>query len=108
MLRTGYVNARNRRRVYMSSDKAAVFERLKSKSGQNFSGGKEAGTNGEKDRLEEKEAIKNLDILDQMMSDLDGDMVFFSEENQFVRTFEKVGYGGDYFSEPPIKFKNGL
>jgi hypothetical protein len=106
MLRTAYINVSDRRRVYMNSDKAAVFERLKSKVNQNFVASKgDSGGNSEKDKAEEKDAIKNLDILDSMLQDLDNDMLFFSEENAWVRTFEQIGYGGDYFGEVPIKFR---
>ncbi|GMI31302.1 hypothetical protein TeGR_g4719 [Tetraparma gracilis] len=93
MLRTAFLNARDRRRVYMTSDKAAVFDRLKVKAATGFQPDK--AEHSEADKLEEKEAKKNLDILDQIAQDIDYDMIFWSEEPQFVRTFDKVGYGSD-------------
>jgi hypothetical protein len=99
---------RERRRVYMNSDKAGVFERLKSKVKQDYNGAsnnKDGNNNSEADKIEEKECIKNLDILDQIALDLDGDMLFWCEESIFARTFDMLGYGGEYFGEVPVTFK---
>ena len=71
-LRRTYINMRDRRRVYTTSDKAAVFDRLIAKSANNYSGEKKDG-----DGQEEKECKENLSILDYAMSCADDDMVMF-------------------------------
>lgn len=68
------INVRDRRRVYVNSDKQAVFDRLRKKKSSNFQG----KLKKESDAIEEKEAIANLNRLDTFISDLDDDLVFFS------------------------------
>ncbi|GMI48774.1 hypothetical protein TrCOL_g3993 [Triparma columacea] len=77
-LRNAMVNIRDRRRVYINSDKNEVFDRLRNKS----RGGTNEGGKTEEEAREERNAKDNLNAMDKWQIGLEDDLLLFEQREE--------------------------